>query len=105
MKAPGQAKATLARIHEIDSRRFLGDIAASDILIDFQAAVKKAGLTEMQKTAIALVYIDGHTHESAAEHMNVERSTITKAIKSGIQRIDEIYEYWGYLDEREEQAA
>ncbi len=105
MKAKGRAKGLLTKIHEIDNRRFLGDTAASDIMIDFAAAVKMAELTPLQTEALSMLYIDGYTQQQAADLLGVERSTFAKRAKNGLDALEEIYQYWAFLDEREDAAA
>lgn len=105
MKQREQAKAVLQKVHEIDSRRYVGDMGASDIMIDFAAACKLAEISELQREAIALVYIDGLTQQTAADHLGVERSAFAKRIKNGITAIEEVYICWQFKDESEAAAA
>lgn len=100
-----EAKAILQTLPELDTRRYAGDIAASDTLVDFAAACKKANLTELQKEAIALIYVEGHTQQSAADLLGVERSTLAKRANSGTAALEEIYTYWRYQDEAKGLAA
>ena len=100
-----QARAVFTNIHELNTRRFLGDIAAIDSLLDLEAAIHQAKLTNQQKTALKLVFIEGHTHESAAALLGAERSSITKSVTRALAKIEDIYEYWHHIEGTEAQAA
>ncbi len=83
--------------HKIGQRRFVGDTAASDILIDLASAISSAGLTDRQTEAVALVY--GHwdlTQAEAAAVMGVTRDAVNKFLDSAIRRITAVYKRWNY---------
>ena len=96
-----EAKKILQQLPKLDACRYDGDIAATDILIDFAAACELAQLTDEQKEALALLYIDGYTQEGAAALVGVERSTMTKRALNGTAALEEVYAYWRYHDEAE----
>jgi DNA-directed RNA polymerase specialized sigma subunit len=62
---PQNLRILLGDYHALKIRRFNGDTAASDILIDLATAIAMAGLTERQRQALRLVYEEDLTQEEA----------------------------------------
>lgn len=91
-----QAKAILRNLHALSERRYVGDTNASDVLLDFHYAVKRARLTVRQSEALRLVYVEDLTQRSAGERMGIERSALTEHLRIAIDGIDEVYEYWAW---------
>lgn len=89
-------KALLRDRHRIAERRYKGDTAASDILIDLHSAIYNAGLTERQTEAIAWVYGVDLTQKDAAALMAVSREAITQFIGEAADRIAGVYKRWEY---------
>lgn len=75
-------------------RRFNGDYAASDILIDLDTAIDRAGLTERQRQALRLVYFDDLTQEEAGKRMGLAKDSVNHLINRAAKAITEIYYYW-----------
>ena len=92
------ARAILTNIHALRERRYVGDVGAIDTLLDFETAVKHAKLTERQSEAIRLKYDVGLTQKEAAQVMGVAPSTLSELISRATNEIDEVYEYWAWLD-------
>lgn len=88
-------KALLRDRHRIAERRYKGDTAASDILIDLHSAINSAGLTERQTEAIAWVYGVDLTQKDAAALMAVSREAITQFIGEAAARIAAVFARWG----------
>jgi len=86
-KRKSYAKAVLTNLHALRERRYVGDLDASDTLIDFERAVKAAKLTARQAEAITLVYDVGLTQDVVSEH-----------IRKATAELDEVYEMWAWLD-------
>lgn len=84
----------LADIHALNSRQYNGDYAATDILTDLGVAIAKAGLTEKQRQAIALVYGQDLTQQQAAETVGVRRETVNRLLTVAETKIARVYEYW-----------
>lgn len=80
-------------------RRYAGDTAASDIVIDIITAINRAGLTDRQREAIALVYGNDLTQEEAGKRMGVRRESIKRHIKVAETKIARVYEYWARYGE------
>lgn len=89
-------KALLRDRHRIAERRYKGDTAASDILIDLHSAINSAGLTERQTEAIAWVYGVDLTQAKAAALMAVSREAITQFIGEAAARIAAVFARWEY---------
>lgn len=92
------AKAILSNLHALKERRYVGDLDASDTLIDFERAVALAKLTKRQSEAIRLVYDVGLTQKQAAKIMDVSQPYIVKLISNATDSLSEVYEYWAWLD-------
>lgn len=92
------AKAVLTNLHALRQRRYVGDLNASDTLIDFERAVGMAQLTARQAEALRLVYDVGLTQKKAAEAMGVAQPVVTEFLRLATEEIDEVYEMWAWLD-------
>src|SRR5690606_38473948 len=98
MKRKSYAKAVLTNLHALRERRYVGDLDASDTLIDFERAVKAAKLTARQAEAISLVYDVGLTQKAAAAQMGVGQDVVSEHIRKATAELDEVYEMWAWLD-------
>lgn len=83
----------------IDSRRFLGDTAASDLLVDMQRAIKDAGLSPMQSKVLNLLIFEDYTQQEASRTLGIAQQNVGKHFKRAIVKIAEIYEYWAWHGE------
>lgn len=92
------AKAVLTNLHALRQRRYVGDLDASDTLIDFERAVSMAELTARQAEALTLVYDVGLTQKKAAEAMGVSQQAVAEFLQLATGELDEVYEYWAWLD-------
>lgn len=92
------AKAVLTNLHALRERRYVGDLDASDTLIDFERAVKAAKLTARQAEAISLVYDVGLTQKAAAAQMGVGQDVVSEHVRKATAELDEVYEMWAWLD-------
>ncbi|UKS30181.1 RNA polymerase subunit sigma [Paenibacillus sp. HWE-109] len=82
--------------HRIAERRYRGDTAASDIIIDLHSAIESAGLTERQAESIAWVYGRDLTQEMTAQIIGVTRQAVKQSVDSAIERISAIFQRWDY---------
>lgn len=96
IKRKSTAKAVLSNHHALKERRYLGDLDASDTLIDFERAVKLAQLTKRQAEALNLVYGADLTQKKAAEIMGVAQPNVKAYMNDAIEKIDDIYEMWAW---------
>lgn len=92
------AKAILSNLHTLKERRYVGDLDASDTLIDFERALALAKLTKRQSEAIRLVYDVGLTQKLAAEQMGVGQDVVSEHIRKATEELDEVYEMWAWMD-------
>ena len=91
-------KRLLADRHRIGARRFKGDTAASDLLLDLDKAMTMARLTDRQALSIALVYGMGLTQDEAGAELGITRQAVAISIDSAAKRIARIYARWRYSD-------
>ncbi|WP_103110261.1 sigma factor-like helix-turn-helix DNA-binding protein [Brevibacillus reuszeri] len=89
-------KALLRDRHRIAERRYKGDTAASDILIDLHSAINSADLTERQTEAIAWVYGRDITQAKAAGIMGIAQKNVSEAIDRAAEAIAGVFERWEY---------
>ncbi|NOU98466.1 sigma factor-like helix-turn-helix DNA-binding protein [Paenibacillus planticolens] len=82
--------------HRISERRFRGDTAASDIIIDLHSAIETAGLTERQAESVAWVYARDLTLESAGEIMGVTKQAVKDAVSIASEKIATVFQRWNY---------
>lgn len=92
------AKAILSNLHALKERRYVGDLDASDTLIDFERALVLAKLTKRQSEAIRLVYDVGLTQKAAAAQMGVGQDVVSEHIRKATAELDEVYEMWAWMD-------
>ena len=92
------AKAVLTNLHALRQRRYVGDLDASDTLIDFERAVSMAQLTSRQTEALRLVYDVGLTQKLAALEMGVGQDVVSEHIRKATEELDEVYEMWAWMD-------
>ncbi|MCU6709331.1 RNA polymerase subunit sigma [Paenibacillus sp. J5C_2022] len=89
-------KALLRDRHRIAARRFKGDTAASDILIDLHSAINSAGLTDRQTEALAWVYGADITLEKAGEIMGCTKQGVKAFVDGAAGRIADVFKRWEY---------
>lgn len=90
----------LGDYHALCERRYKGDYAASDILIDLQTAIERAGLTGRQRQALRLVFVDDLTQTDAGIALGrltgkqSSKQTVNRLIAVATAKIARVYEYW-----------
>ncbi|QHZ52326.1 RNA polymerase subunit sigma [Paenibacillus larvae] len=90
-------KSLLQDRYRIAERRFKGDTAASDILIDLSSAIESAGLTQRQAEALALVHGKWQlTQSEAAEVMDVKQPMISQLLREVYGKLATVYRKWNY---------
>jgi DNA-directed RNA polymerase specialized sigma24 family protein len=89
----------LSDYHALVSRQYRGDYAATDVLIDLATAIDRAGLTDRQRQAIALVFFEDLTQADAGDRMGVRQDTVSKLVKSALVKIAAVYEKWAWRGE------
>ncbi|MBG9788707.1 sigma factor-like helix-turn-helix DNA-binding protein [Brevibacillus laterosporus] len=89
--------AILRDIHHLRSSRYeRGDYAACDVLIDLAEAIERAGLTDREKEALSLYYLDDLTQEEAGRTVGVGKPRINQLVNTGLKRIATVYSRWNY---------
>jgi DNA-directed RNA polymerase specialized sigma subunit len=91
-------KALLRDRHRIAERRYKGDTAASDILIDLHSAINSAGLTERQTESIAWVYGRDITQARAAAIMGIAQKNVSELIDAAAVKLANVFARWEYGD-------
>ncbi|MEH7652330.1 DUF134 domain-containing protein [Bacillus safensis] len=94
LDGPDGVKALLSDYTTLRQRRFLGDMAACDILIDLEHAIKLAALTGKQYEALRLVYFDDLSQTQAGVVMGITKQNVHKYLETGATKIADIYYYW-----------
>lgn len=89
-------KSLLRDRHRIAARRFKGDTAASDILIDLHSAINSAGLTDRQTEAVAWVYGADVTQAKAAEIMGCAQKNVSETLDAAVEKVAAVYRKWEY---------
>lgn len=92
----------------LTQRRYAGDYAASDILIDLQHAIERADLTARQRQALTLVFRQDLSQVDTAQQLGVSKQTVNRLVNVALTKIARVYEAWsrrgegyGFSDERE----
>jgi RNA polymerase sigma factor (sigma-70 family) len=91
---PANLRILLGDYHALKLRRFKGDTAASDILIDLTKAIAMAQLTGRQSEALRLVYEEDLTQEEAGKRMGIAQNSVSEAADRAIEAISEVYWFW-----------
>lgn len=78
----------LNNIHRIAERQYLkGDYSATVELIDLERAINKAELTEKQRTALLLVYVEDMGQAEAARKMGVSQQAVSTYISNAVRKV------------------
>ncbi|MCA6607458.1 sigma factor-like helix-turn-helix DNA-binding protein [Bacillus safensis] len=94
LDGPDGVKALLADYTTLRQRRFLGDMAACDILIDLNRAIDLAALTGKQYEALRLVYFDDLSQTQAGAALGITKQNVHKHLETCAAKISDIYYYW-----------
>ncbi|MED3649968.1 sigma factor-like helix-turn-helix DNA-binding protein [Heyndrickxia sporothermodurans] len=87
-------KRLLRDYNALKERRFAGDYAACDILVDLERAIERAGLTDRQREALRLVFAGQLTQEEAGEALGCTKQTVNRLVNVGTTKVARVYEYW-----------
>lgn len=90
-------KALLRDIHALNSRAYeRGDMAAIDLLVDLDTAIRGANLTGRQEATINFYYKEDCDQEETAKRMGCDITTESRHRKVAVERITGIYQKWQY---------
>lgn len=84
--------------HKIAARRFTGDYAACDIIIDLNDAIDKAKLSRRQAEAVAILYGCDLTQADAADELNVTQQAVAKFNAEACRKIARVFRGWDYSE-------
>lgn len=78
----------LMLINEVKERRFYeGDFNASDLIMDLELSMKKAGLSSKQKEVLDLLYYKCLTQKEAAEFLSITQQSILDRREKALRKI------------------
>lgn len=99
-KIKTKARALLENHDALVQRRYVGDTAASDELIDLATAIEKAGLTERQAQVIKLRYVDGWETDQLVKRFGSTRQAIKLVENDALAKIEAVFERWRTVENR-----
>ncbi|MED2615444.1 hypothetical protein COF41_25695 [Bacillus toyonensis] len=89
----------LRHLPYIKERRFNGDYAASDILIDLETAISQADLTDRQHQVLRLVYFEDMKQRDVAISLGITAPTVNLYKRLLAQKIAAVFESWARKNE------
>lgn len=84
----------LGDYHALVERQYAGDYDAVVILVDLATAIERAGLTDRQREALALVYEDDLSQVDTADRLGVSKQTVNRLVSVGLAKVARVYESW-----------
>lgn len=92
-------KLLLGDYNALTQRRYSGDYAACDILIDLDTAIERSGLTDRQREALRLVFVGEYTQVETAQALGVSKQTVNRLIAVATAKVARVYEAWSRMGE------
>ncbi|HFR4182615.1 sigma-70 family RNA polymerase sigma factor [Bacillus cereus] len=89
----------LRHLPYMQERRFNGDYAASDILIDLETAISNADLADRQRQVLRLVYFEDMKQRDVAISLGITAPTVNLYKRLLAQKIAAVFERWAWEDE------
>ncbi|PEU21355.1 hypothetical protein CN526_27125 [Bacillus wiedmannii] len=89
----------LRHLPYMQERRFNGDYAASDVLMDMETAISQADLTDRQRQVLRLVYFEDMKQRDVAISMGITAPTVNLYKRLLAQKIAAVFERWAWEDE------
>jgi DNA-directed RNA polymerase specialized sigma24 family protein len=98
LNSPKGVQRLLGDYHHLYARRIdKSDFPASDILMDLRLAIAKAGLTDRQRQALRLYYIELKTQEEVAMEMDgITQAGVHYHLQGALKRLATVYRRWDY---------
>lgn len=87
-------KKILVQYENLESRRFAGNLDATDTLLDLAHAIEVAELTKTQKAYIHYFYVQGFTGEEIGKMFGTTRSSVNDTLRRAEKRIQTVYDGW-----------
>lgn len=91
---PSGVRLLLSEYHALQERQYQGDTDAIILLADLETAISTAGLTDRQRQALDLVYVEDLTQAKAGEAMGIGQDVVSYHVDNAIEAIAEVYYYW-----------
>lgn len=82
----------------LETRRYTGDEAASDLIIDLKEAIRLAKLTDKQRDVLQLHYVYGYKQREIGAQLGIERSVVSRHLLAAEKKITKVYAHWSKLD-------
>ncbi|PFM59513.1 hypothetical protein COJ48_24815 [Bacillus cereus] len=89
----------LRHLPYMQERRFNGDYAASDVLMDMETAISQADLTDRQRQVLRLVYFEDMKQRDVAISLGITAPTVNLYKRLLAQKIAAVFERWAWEDE------
>ncbi|PEA75096.1 sigma factor-like helix-turn-helix DNA-binding protein [Bacillus wiedmannii] len=89
----------LRHLPYMQERRFNGDYAASDVLMDMETAISQADLTDRQHQVLRLVYFEDMKQRDVAVSLGITAPTVNLYKRLLAQKIAAVFERWAWEDE------
>ncbi|QUW39298.1 sigma-70 family RNA polymerase sigma factor [Bacillus cereus] len=89
----------LRHLPYMQERRFNGDYAACDILIDLETAISQADLTDRQRQVLQLVYFEDMKQRDVAISLSITAPTVNLYKRLLAQKVSAVFERWAWEDE------
>lgn len=86
----------LINANRLEARQFKGVSNATDELLDLATAIELAGLTEKQREALRLVYLEDFTQAEVGLRFATSQANISLHIDAAIRKIAEVYRKWDF---------
>ena len=83
----------LRHLPYMQERRFNGDYAASDVLMDMETAISNADLTDRQRQVLRLVYFEDMKQRDVAISLGITAPTVNLYKRLLAQKIAAVFEY------------
>ncbi|MDQ0154933.1 sigma factor-like helix-turn-helix DNA-binding protein [Robertmurraya andreesenii] len=80
-------------------RQYAGDYNAIVILVDLATAIERAGLTDRQRQALALVFEEEYTQVETADELGISKQTVNRLISVATAKVARVYEAWARMGE------
>ncbi|HFK1717445.1 hypothetical protein COL77_26035 [Bacillus wiedmannii] len=89
----------LRHLPYMKERRYNGDYAASDVLMDMETAISQADLTDRQRQVLRLVYFEDMKQRDVAISIGITAPTVNLYKRLLAQKIAAVFERWAWSDE------
>ncbi|ARO60166.1 Uncharacterized protein B5E38_2641 [Bacillus cereus] len=89
----------LRHLPYMQERRFNGDYAASDVLMDMETAISQADLTDRQRQVLRLVYFEDMKQRDVAILLGITAPTVNLYKRLLAQKVAAVFERWAWSDE------